>query len=120
MILIFLAVTWLQSGFDKASDWKTNVEWLQGHFSNTFLRNQVPGALGLILMMELISGVLCLVGIMEILRHGGSSFGYYGAVSSCLTFTMLLLGQRLAKDYDGARTICIYFIPAVLAVHWLG
>ena len=120
MILIFLAVTWLQSGFDKASDWKANVEWLQRHFSNTFLRNQVPAALGLTLMMELISGVLCLVGIMEILRHGGGPFGYYGAVSSCLTFTMLLLGQRVAKDYDGARTICIYFIPAVLAVHWLG
>jgi hypothetical protein len=29
---------------------------------------------------------------------------------------MLLFGQRLAKDYDGARTIVIYFIPAVMAV----
>jgi hypothetical protein len=28
-------------------------------------------------------------------------------------------GQRLAKDYDGARTIAIYFIPSVLAVFWL-
>jgi hypothetical protein len=32
---------------------------------------------------------------------------------------LLLLGQRLAKDYDGARTIAIYFVPAVLAVFWL-
>jgi hypothetical protein len=32
---------------------------------------------------------------------------------------MLLVGQRLAKDYDGARTIVIYFIPAVMAVYWL-
>jgi hypothetical protein len=31
----------------------------------------------------------------------------------------MLFGQRLAKDYDGARNIAIYFIPAVLAVFWL-
>jgi hypothetical protein len=38
---------------------------------------------------------------------------------SCITLLMLLFGQRLAKDYDGARTIVIYFIPAILAVYWL-
>jgi hypothetical protein len=32
---------------------------------------------------------------------------------------MMLMGQRLAKDYDGARTIAIYFIPAVMVVYWL-
>jgi len=38
---------------------------------------------------------------------------------SSITLLMLLFGQRLAKDYDGARTIVIYFIPAVIAVYWL-
>jgi len=32
---------------------------------------------------------------------------------------MLLFGQRVAKDYDGARTIAIYFIPAVILVFLL-
>jgi len=32
---------------------------------------------------------------------------------------LLLFGQRLAKDYDGARTIVIYFIVAVGAVYLL-
>jgi hypothetical protein len=45
--------------------------------------------------------------------------GYYGAIISCVTLLFLLFGQRLAKDYDGARTIVIYFIPAVLAVFLL-
>jgi hypothetical protein len=53
------------------------------------------------------------------LINGGRTFGFYGAVFSCITLILLLLGQRLAKDYDGARTIAIYFGPAVLAVHWL-
>ncbi|RYZ84772.1 MAG: DoxX family protein, partial [Proteobacteria bacterium] len=46
-------------------------------------------------------------------------YGYYGGVFSSITLIFLLAGQRIAKDYDGARTIAIYFIPAVLAVFWL-
>ncbi len=119
LILIFLAITFLQSGYDKLFYWKDNVEWLKGHFANTPLKNQVPLALGNILVLELISGVLSVVGCIEILINNGKAFGSYGAVFSCITLLMLLFGQRLAKDYDGARTIVIYFIPAIMAVYLL-
>ena len=119
LILIFLAITFLQSGYDKLFYWKDNIEWLKGHFSKTPLKNHVPLALLNILMLELISGILCVVGCIELLVNNGRIFGFYGAVFSCITLLMLLFGQRLAKDYDGARTIVIYFIPAILAVYWL-
>ncbi len=119
LILIFLAITFLQSGYDKLFYWKDNVDWLKGHFSKTPLKNSVPLALANILVLELISGILCVVGCIELLVNNGRIFGFYGAVFSCITLLMLLFGQRLAKDYDGARTIVIYFIPAILAVYWL-
>ena len=119
LILIFLAITFLQSGYDKLFYWKDNVEWLKGHFAKTQLKNQVPLALLNILILELISGILCVVGCIELYISNGRLFGFYGAVFSCITLLMLLFGQRLAKDYDGARTIVIYFIPAILAVYWL-
>jgi uncharacterized membrane protein YphA (DoxX/SURF4 family) len=37
LVLAFLAITFLQSGYDKIKDWKGNVECLNGHFSNTVL-----------------------------------------------------------------------------------
>jgi hypothetical protein len=92
------------------------LDWLKGHFAKTQLKNLVPLALGHILVLELISGVLCIVGGIELLVNGGRNFGLYGAIFSSITLLMLLFGQRLAKDYDGARTIVIYFIPAVMAV----
>jgi drug/metabolite transporter superfamily protein YnfA len=93
---------------------------LEGHFANTsLLKNNVSLALGIIVFLELITSVLTLVGCVELLVNGGRVFGFYGAVFSCITLILLLLGQRLAKDYDGARTIAIYFVPAVLAVFWL-
>ncbi len=120
LVLIFLAVTFIQSAYDKVFAWQGNVEWLKGHFANTsLLKNNVPAALGIILILELITGVLTLVGCVQLIINGERTFGYYGAVFSCITLIMLLLGQRLAKDYDGARTIAIYFVPAVLAVFWL-
>lgn len=120
LVLLFLAVTFIQSAYDKVFAWQGNVEWLKGHFANTsLLKNNVPFALGIILFLELVTGVLTLAGCVQILVNGERTFGYYGAVISCITLIMLLLGQRLAKDYDGARTIAIYFVPAVLAVFWL-
>ncbi len=119
LILIFLAITFLQSSYDKLFYWKDNVEWLKGHFAATPLKNQVPLALANILVLELITGILSVVGCIELFINGGRVFGFYGAVFACITLLMLLFGQRLAKDYDGARTIVIYFIPAILAVYWL-
>lgn len=119
LVLVFLAITFLQSGYDKLFHWKDNVDWLKGHFSKTILKDAVPLALFNVLILELIAGILCVVGSIELLVNAGRVYGFYGGIFSCITLLMLLFGQRLAKDYDGARTIVIYFIPAILLVHWL-
>ncbi len=116
LLLAFLAITFIQSGYDKLFYWKDNLDWLKGHFAKTQLKNLVRLALLNILVLELISGILCVVGGIELFVSNGRTFGLYGAVFSSITLLMLLFGQRLAKDYDGARTIVIYFIPAVMAV----
>ncbi len=120
LLLLLLAVTFLQSGYDKIKDWKGNTGWLKEHFAGTFLAKQVPLALFVILVLEIFSGVFCVAGILELLNSAGSTVGFYGAVLSCKTLILLLFGQRIAKDYDGARTIVIYFIPAIMAVYLLG
>ena len=116
LLLAFLALTFIQSGYDKLFYWKDNLDWLKGHFAKTQFKNLVRLALLNILVLELISGILCVVGAIELFVSNGRTFGLYGAVFSSITLLMLLFGQRLAKDYDGARTIVIYFIPAVMAV----
>ncbi len=116
LILAFLAITFLQSGYDKIKDWKGNVEWLTGHFANTILAKQVPFALGIVLLLEVVSGVLCVSGIIQHLVQDIVliGIGFFGVALSCITLLFLLFGQRIAKDYDGARTIVIYFIAALL------
>lgn len=119
LILAFLALTFLHSSYEKITEWKETVAGLKEHFKATFIRNQVPAALALLLLTEIIAGALCLVGIFQLIANGSTTIGHYGAVMSCITLLLMLFGQRLAKDYDGARTIAIYYIPAILAVYWL-
>ncbi|MBF02708.1 MAG: DoxX family protein [Flavobacterium sp.] len=120
LLLSLLSITFLQSGYDKIKDWKGNISWLKGHFSGTIFGNTVPLALFIILILEIFSGVLCVSGIIELFSNQTTEVGYYGAILSCITLLFLLFGQRIAKDYDGARTIVIYFIPAIIAVYLLG
>lgn len=119
LILFFLAVTFITSAHDKIFHWNDNIGWLKGHLGKTIIKDMVPFSLGIILFLELIAGILSIVGIFELYLNGGRMFGFYAGVFSCITLIFLLLGQRMAKDYDGARTIAIYFVPAVLVVYWL-
>ncbi|MCL5247304.1 DoxX family protein [Cellulophaga sp. 20_2_10] len=119
LLLIFLIITFLQSGFDKVADWKGNLSWLKGHFSETPLKNTVPLLLGIILIIEVIAGALCAVGVVQFILDGQSNMAIYGTILSCITLLFLLFGQRIAKDYEGAKTIVIYFMPAIFLLYLL-
>ena len=119
IILVFLAITFLQSGFDKIADWKGNIEWLKSHFAETILKNRVPFALGIVLVLEMIAGILAILGTLSILINGNTEIALISGVISCVTLLFLLFGQRIAKDYDGARTIVIYLIPSLFLVYLL-
>lgn len=116
-ILAFLLITFLQSGIDKAIDWKGNLSWLNGHFKATFMRNMIPLLLASILVIEMITAVLCILGVYQLIVHSQTSIAIWGMFLACVTLLMLLFGQRVAKDYQGALTICCYFIVAVFGLY---
>jgi len=119
LLLLFLVISFVQSGLDKIMDWNGNLSWLKGHFADSPLRNMVPLLLGIILIIEMVAGVLCTIGIYQLTVSGESILAFYGAIIASIALLMLLFGQRMAKDYDGARTIAIYFIPAIFLVFLL-
>lgn len=119
LILLFLIITFMQSGIDKVMDWTGNLSWLRSHFSETPLHGLVPVLLAVVLITEMLAGVLCAVGLVQLLLYDSGDLALFGAVVSCVALLMLLFGQRLAKDYDGAKTIAVYFIPAVFLVFLL-
>jgi len=119
LLLAFLLITFLQSGLDKIMDFKGNVAFLQGHFEGTFLAKNIPFFVGLLAVLELIISIFILVGIAEIFLKQSTFYGFIGALLAAKVLLMLLFGQRIAKDYEGARTITVYFIATIMALYFL-
>lgn len=119
LVLLFLAVTFIMSTHEKLFHWSDTMAWMKPHFAKTILKNYVETATIILVLFEIITSILCLVGIVEFYLNGNRQFGFYGAVLSCITLLCMLFGQRLTKDFDGARTITIYYIVAVLGVFWM-
>lgn len=119
LALIFLIVTFLQSGIDKVTDWKGNLDFIKGHFKNSPLKNSVPLLLAIILVLELLAGALMFVGIFHLATTGAHSLALIGAELSAVTLICLLVGQRLAKDYAGAMTLAVYFIISIFTIFLL-
>lgn len=119
ILLLFLTITFLQSGLDKILDWKGNIGWLKEHFSKTFMGKMVEINVAIILVIETVAGFLAILGIYQLIVNDNATLGFYAAILSAITLLLLLFGQRVAKDYDGARTIVIYLIPTIFALYIL-
>lgn len=118
-VLLFLAITFLMSSHEKVFHWKTTLQGMQSYFANSPVKDKVALLMGVLLVTELIAGILAAIGCLQLYINGERNFGFWGAVFSCIALLEMLIGQRLAKDYDGARNITLYFIPAVIGVYWL-
>ncbi len=110
---LFLAILFLQSGFDKVFNFGDNLGWLTGHFSKTPFRGQVKLMLITISISEVGAGVLALLGAGQIVLNGEKTFAMYGAQLAALDIAMLFFGQRIAKDYAGAASLVPYFILCI-------
>ena len=119
LILLFMIVTFLQSGFDKILDWKGNVSFIKDHFKNSPLKNTVPLLLGVILVLEILAGVLMSVGVYQIFQSENTELALLGLELCAITLIFLLIGQRLAKDYAGAMSLAVYFILTVFGIFLL-
>ncbi|CAN5158362.1 hypothetical protein BH09BAC5_BH09BAC5_14470 [soil metagenome] len=106
----FLAITFLQSALDKVFDYKGNLSFMKEQFSKTFLSNMIGFFLPIILICELITGITCVIGAIQIARGIDIYIVAFGFLFSGMTLLMLLFGQRISKQYAGAVSLTGYFI----------
>ncbi len=112
---VLFAITFLQSGLDKAFNYQGNLDWLKSHFGQSFLAPTVPVLLPVLTLFELAAGALCAIGAVQLFLDGTQvELAKWGFLLSIASLLMLFFGQRVAKDYAGAATLVPYFVAAVL------
>ena len=112
----FFFILFFQSGLDKAFNWKGELKWLTSHFSQTIFKSSVPLLLFTIMLMELSTAILFGLSIINYFFYINNFLPFLAFFFSTCTFLSLFLGQRIAKDYEGAATIAIYFCINMLGV----
>jgi hypothetical protein len=117
---LFLAILFLQSGIDKVIDFRGNQGYLTQHFATSPLRGMVTPMLLTLTVIEVSAGVLCGVGLVELLVLGLPRIAFWGIAVAALAFNALFLGQRIAKDYTGAAVIPAYFLVALVGLWTTG
>ena len=108
-IYIFFLVLFLQSGLDKIFNWKAELDWIKPHFKKTIFKSFVPTLLFTLTLLELTTAILCFFTIVHQFITIHEYLPFFTLFFSSCTFLCLFLGQRIAKDYQGAVSIAIYF-----------
>ena len=116
LVLAFFSIVFIQSGVDKVFDYKGNLSFLNDLLRGFFSRPLINFALISVAILELTSGILCLIGIFDAIFNPSYFIGKLGLIIGSLALLVLLFGQRVSKNYDGAKTIAVYFILAMLGI----
>jgi len=115
----FLAILFLQSGFEKIFDRQANLEWLTSHFAKSPLAGVVPLLLLAITILEVCAGGLAGIGCVLIVISRTATIAFIGAVLSAVAILALFFGQRMAKDYAGAAVLVPYFLLTLVTIYLL-
>jgi uncharacterized membrane protein YphA (DoxX/SURF4 family) len=120
ILLVFFAITFIQSGIDKLLNTQGNMDWFKSQFKETFLNSIIVPSFWLITIQEIIAGFSALAVFFMILFNLSLSYIlFYVFVFQAFVLLQLFFGQRIAKDYAGASGIVPYFITSILAHFYL-
>ena len=117
-ISIFLATIFLQSGLDKILNWDAELEWMSKQFENTPLASGLQIGLFVVTILELLGGGLSALGVLWILFRDGHLVGLVGAMLCSFSLCVLMFGQRMSKNYEGAASLVPYFILSILGFYF--
>lgn len=119
LILLFFIITYFLSVFEKLTDWKGTLIYYKNHFEKTILKNTIPLLLLKVIIFEIAAFTTLIIGLYFIVTQNELIIAKIGLEISAFTLLMFLIGQRLAKDYQGAMNITVYFILNTIGIYLL-
>lgn len=118
VLLVLFTITFGWSAQEKIFDWKGNKNWLNAFFKATWVPPYISILMGFLLVVEVVASLVGLLAIIAIIQGNNyKELSLYAGLLYAFSLLFMLIGQRIAKDYDGARNIVIYLIPIVFLLY---
>ncbi|WP_298953445.1 hypothetical protein [uncultured Nonlabens sp.] len=118
LLLIFLLVTYIISSFEKIFAWKQTYNGFCDLFKNTLSPIVVLISSVIILGIEIILSTIIVIALFKIVTEQSLLYAQYSFILSNILILILLVGLRIAKDFDGASRLGIYFIIGIAGLFW--
>ncbi|HIF36819.1 MAG: DoxX family protein [Methanobacteriota archaeon] len=115
-ISVFVGIIMVQSGFDKIFNWEGELDFISEKFAKTPLSNFSAFGLIQVTIFEVLSGLLSLFGAIMVLFYNNESYGIMGLILAAISLCILMLGQRISKDYEGAAVLVPYFLLTMIGL----
>ena len=119
LIVCYLTLSFVYSIVEKTIQWKNCKTYYKEHFKRSFLKNHVPAAILLVILLELVCVGLNTIGLYSLLQNGKTEVVLWGMIAVSFTLLLLMTGQRIAQDYSGAMNITVYFMLTVIGIFML-
>ena len=119
LIVCYLTLSFVYSIVEKTIQWENCKAYYKEHFKKSFLKNHVPAAILLVILLELICVGLNTIGMISLIQNGSTDAVLWGMIAVSITLLLLMTGQRIAQDYSGAMNITVYFILTVMGIFML-
>ena len=119
LIVCYLTLSFVFSIVEKTIQWKNCKTYYKEHFKRSFLKNHVPAAILLVILLELVCVGLNTIGLYSLLQNGKTEVVLWGMIAVSFTLLLLMTGQRIAQDYSGAMNITVYFMLTVIGIFML-
>jgi putative oxidoreductase len=105
----FFGILFMQSGYDKLSDWKGNITWIKSYFEKTSFSKFAFLLLSMLTILEVSAGIFSLAGIITTFTCQCPTYLYFALILTGISLLSLFLGMRMAKDYSSAAALAAYF-----------
>ena len=119
LILAFLIITYAISIIEKLADWKATVDYIKARFKETIVGSFIKPLIAFLIFLETFTLVFLSAGIVQLFQGDKTENALIGCTYSCYTILFMLIGQRIAKDYEGATSLGVYFLISVFGVFLL-
>ncbi len=119
LVSIFFIITYFISAFEKLTDWSGTLAYMTDHFRGTILKNIFKYGLILLVFLEVIITFVLLFGVYKHLFISDITYLFIGFILSSLSIFIMLIGQRIAKDFIGATSLTTYFILNIIGLYLL-
>lgn len=91
--------------------------WLKDHFKNTIVLPFLKPLFYFIILLEVITSLILIYGLYQLWFLNNYSGLFVGSIVSFICFVILLIGQRVAKDYQSSANLMLYILVSLFSFY---